>query len=98
MEPFEEAVRNGDAAAVRVRLTKQPALRAAIDGPIFDAAPATVFSRHDPPMVDTLLDFGADIQRENRLVTGWFRGAGQHHSRFRQRRSTGRVAATCRRE
>ena len=36
MEPFEEAVRKGDAAAVRALLTKQPELRAAIDRPAFD--------------------------------------------------------------
>ena len=42
MEPFEEAVRTGDAAAVRALLTKQPELRAAIDRPAFDTAPAIV--------------------------------------------------------
>ena len=67
MEPFEEAVRTGDAAAVRVLLTKQPELRAAIDRPAFDTAPAIVFSRHDRAMVDTLLDFGADINSRSQF-------------------------------
>jgi hypothetical protein len=51
MEPFEEAVKKGDAAAVRA-LSKQPELRAAIDRPAIDSAPAIVFSRHDRPVVD----------------------------------------------
>ena len=67
MEPFEEAVRTGDAAAVRALLTKQPELRAALDRPAFDTAPAIVFSRHDRAMVDTLLDFGADINSRSQF-------------------------------
>ena len=73
MEPFEEAVRTGDAAAVRALLTKQPELRAAIDRPAFDTAPAIVFSRHDRAMVDTLLDFGADINSRSQF---WGRTVG----------------------
>ena len=67
MEPFEEAVRKGDAAAVRALLTQQSELRAAIDRPIFDTAPAIVFSRHDRPMVDTLLHFGGDINTRSQF-------------------------------
>ena len=73
MEPFEEAVRTGDAAAVRALLTKQPELRAAIDRPAFDTAPAIVFSRHDRAMVDALLDFGADINSRSQF---WGRTVG----------------------
>jgi hypothetical protein len=42
MEPFEAAVRNGDAAPVRGLLTRQPALRAAIDRPTVDTASAKI--------------------------------------------------------
>ena len=73
MEPFEEAVRTGDAAAVRALLTKQPELCAAIDRPAFDTAPAIVFSRHDRAMVDALLDFGADINSRSQF---WGRTVG----------------------
>jgi len=73
MTPFEEVVRRGDAAAVRALLTERPDLRSDIDRPIFDTAPAIVFSRHDRALVDALLDFGADINTRSQF---WGRTIG----------------------
>jgi hypothetical protein len=69
MEAFEEVVRKGDAAAVRALLSARPDLRHGIDRPIFDTAPAIVFSRHDRSMVDALLEFGADINVRSQFST-----------------------------
>lgn len=64
---FTAAVRQGDAAGLRTLLTARPELLTAIDRPIFDTAPAIVFCRHDRPMVDVLLDFGADINARSQF-------------------------------
>jgi ankyrin repeat protein len=73
MERFKTAVQQGDAAGLRMLLTAHPELRAAIDRPIFETAPAIVFCRHNRAMVDVLLEFGADINTRSQF---WGRTIG----------------------
>ena len=73
MERFKTAVQQGDAAGLRTLLTGHPELRAAIDQPIFETAPAIVFCRHHRAMVDVLLEFGADINTRSQF---WGRTVG----------------------
>jgi hypothetical protein len=67
------AVQQGNAAGLRMLLTAHPELRAAIDRPIFETAPAIVYCRHDRAMVDALLEFGADINTRSQF---WGRTIG----------------------
>ena len=73
MEQFKTAVQQGDAARLRALLTARPELRAAIDRPIFETAPAIVFCRHNRAMVDVLLELGADINTRSQF---WGRTVG----------------------
>jgi Ankyrin repeats (many copies)/Ankyrin repeat len=72
-DSFDAAVRQCDADRLRALLTAQPNLRATIDRPLFDTAPAIVFCRHIRAMVDVLLDFGADINTRSQF---WSRTIG----------------------
>lgn len=67
------AVQQGDASGLRTLLTDNPELRAAIDRPIFETAPAIVFCRHNRAMVDVLLELGADINTRSQF---WGRTIG----------------------
>ena len=73
MEQFETAVQEGDPARLRTLLTDHPELRAAIDRPIFETAPAIVFWRHNRAMVEVLLELGADINTRSQF---WGRTVG----------------------
>ena len=72
-ESFEDAVRRRDADRLGALLAPQPGLRATIDGPLFDTAPAIIFCRGDRAMVDVLLEFGADINTRSQF---WARMIG----------------------
>lgn len=70
---FRTAVERGDASEVRALLESHPALRARIDAPWFSFdKPAIVdaASRLDHAMVDTLLEFGADIDARSAWANG----------------------------
>jgi hypothetical protein len=68
---FIEAVHGRDAARLRSVLTASPALRAHIDRPLFSfGAQAIVVARNDRPVVETLLEFGANIN----VKTDWWAG------------------------
>jgi hypothetical protein len=68
---FIEAVHGRDAARLRSLLTASPALRAHIDRPLFSfGAQAIVVAKNDRPVVETLLEFGANINAK----TDWWAG------------------------
>ena len=66
IEPFELAVRQRGADRLRAVFSAHPELRATIDRPLLDTAPAIVFCR------DTLLDFGANINVRSDWWAGGF--------------------------
>jgi ankyrin repeat protein len=62
IESFKSAVERGDADEVRRQLSQSAKLCLQINAPIFEMdTPAIVHARRDRPMVDVLLEFGADI-------------------------------------
>jgi len=68
---FVEAVRAHDAAKLRQLLGTSPALRAEIDRPLFSfGAQAIVVAKNDRPVVEALLEFGANIN----VKTDWWAG------------------------
>jgi ankyrin repeat protein len=70
---FIDAVKRGDAVALRELLTSQPALRNQLDANLFSFdAPALVIaaSRNDRPTLDALLDAGANPNAKS----GWWAG------------------------
>jgi ankyrin repeat protein len=72
---FRTAVRGGDAGAVRALLQRHEFLRAEIDSPWFDFdAPALNIAagRQDRPMIQALLEFGADPNTRSHWWAGGF--------------------------
>ena len=68
---FIEAVHARDAANVRKLLAMSPALRMQIDWPLFSfGAQAVVVAKNDRPVVEALLEFGANIN----VKTDWWAG------------------------
>ena len=68
---FVEAVHKRDAASLRKLLTASPVLRTQINRPLFSfGAQAIVVAKDDRPVVETLLEFGADIN----VKTDWWAG------------------------
>ncbi|HZM96883.1 MAG TPA: ankyrin repeat domain-containing protein [Vicinamibacterales bacterium] len=68
---FIEAVHGRDAARLRSLLTASPVLRAHIDRPLFSfGAQAIVVAKNDQSVVETLLEFGANIN----VKTDWWAG------------------------
>lgn len=68
-----EAFRQCDASAVRSLLERHSELRERIDAPVFPFdCPAIVAFAHDLPMVEVLLDFGADPNRRSDWWAGGF--------------------------
>ena len=73
-ERFDMAVREGDAETARELLSKYADIRAAINEPRFDLnSPAIHQAKKCLPLVDVLLEFGADI---NARSTWWAGGFG----------------------
>ena len=73
MESFDLAVREGDAATARELLVKHAAIRAAINEPRFDFdSPALHQAKKNLPLVDVLLEFGADINTRSIWWAGGF--------------------------
>ena len=73
IDEFVETVRAGNAAAVRSLLVKTPALRLHINRPLFPfGAQAIVAAKDHRGMVDTLLEFGADINARSDWWAGSF--------------------------
>ncbi|HEV7990624.1 MAG TPA: hypothetical protein VGP25_02315 [Gemmatimonadaceae bacterium] len=72
-ELAHHAFQRRDASAVRQLLASHPALRSRIDDPMFsfDSPPIVAFA-NDLPMVDVLLDFGADPNRKSDWWAGGF--------------------------
>ncbi len=73
VEEFREAVRKGDAAGAKRALESSAAARGAIDAP-FGAfgARAINIAANDRPMLDVLLDFGADVNLRSDWANGPF--------------------------
>lgn len=70
---FVEAVKAHDAAKVRTLLTHTPALRRYIDRPLFHfGAQAIVTAKSNRAIVDTLLEFGANINARSDWWAGGF--------------------------
>ena len=68
---FVEAVHGRDAVRLGRMLTGSPALRAHIDRPLFSfGGQAIVVAKNDRPVVETLLEFGANIN----VKTDWWAG------------------------
>ena len=68
---FVDAVHKRDAAKLRELLATSPALRTQIDRPLFSfGAQAIVVAKNDRPVVETLLEFGANIN----VKTDWWAG------------------------
>jgi len=65
---FVDAVHKRDAAKLRELLATSPALRTQIDRPLFSfGAQAIVVAKNDRPVVETLLEFGANINVRTEL-------------------------------
>ena len=73
LQAFREAVLAGDADRLRSLLASHPPLRHAIDEPLFDFdAPAVVAAKQDLPVIDVLLEHGADINARSLWWAGGF--------------------------
>ena len=74
LEQFDVAVREGDAGRARELLAKHGGIRAKINDPRFDYdSPAIHQAKKNLPLVDVLLEYGADI---NARSTHWAGGFG----------------------
>ncbi len=73
VEEFRRALVAGDAAATRALLTQHADVRAAINAPVgdFGGRPVTV-ARKNLPLLDVLLEFGADINLKSDWRAGPF--------------------------
>ncbi len=70
---FIDAVHARDAAKLRELLAASPALRTQIDRPLFSfGAQAVVVAKNDRPVVETLLEFGANINVKSDWWAGGF--------------------------
>jgi ankyrin repeat protein len=70
---FIEAVRARDATTLRQLLATSPALRAHIDRPLFSfGAQAIVVAKNDRPVVEALLEFGANVNVKSDWWAGGF--------------------------
>lgn len=70
---FVDAVQARDAATLRKLLATSPALRTHIDRPLFSfGAQAVVVAKNDRPVVETLLEFGANINVKSDWWAGGF--------------------------
>jgi hypothetical protein len=73
IDEFVEAVEAQDAARVRTLLVNTPALGAHIDRPLFHfGGQAIVAAKNNRPMVETLLEFGANINARSDWWAGGF--------------------------
>ena len=73
IDAFVEAVEAGDAAAVRRLLVNTPALRPHIDRPLFHfGGLAILAAKNNRPMVEVLLEFGANINARSHWWAGSF--------------------------
>ncbi len=72
-ERFDMAVREGDAETARELLTKHAGIRVAINEPRFDYdSPAIHQAKKNLPLVDVLLEYGADIYARSTFWAGGF--------------------------
>ena len=72
-ELFDLAVRSGDVEAARELLEKHADVRAVINKPIFDFdSPAIHQAKKNLPLVDVLLEYGADINARSNFWAGGF--------------------------
>ena len=72
LEQFDFAVRAGDAERTRAILAADAGVRAQIDAPRFDFdSPAIHQAKKHLPLVDVLLEYGADINAR----TSWWAGS-----------------------
>jgi ankyrin repeat protein len=70
---FVEAVKAQDVAKVRALLTNTPALRRHLDRPLFSfGSQAIIAAKNNRQMVETLLDFGANINARSDWWAGSF--------------------------
>lgn len=73
IDDFVEAVKAQDAALVRTLLAKTPALRQQIDRPLFSfGSQAILAARDNRQLVETLLEFGANINARSDWWAGSF--------------------------
>lgn len=73
LQQFDAAVREGDAALARELLAKHAPLRAKINEPRFDFdSPALHQAKANLPLVDVLLEYGADINARSTFWAGSF--------------------------
>ena len=73
LQQFDSAVREGDAATARELLAKHAEIRAAINEPRFDYdSPAIHQAKKNLPLVDVLLEYGADINARSTFWAGGF--------------------------
>lgn len=73
LEQFDTAVREGDAARARELLQKHADVRARINEPRFDFdSPAIHQAKTSLPLVDVLLEHGADINARSKFWAGGF--------------------------
>jgi ankyrin repeat protein len=73
LQRFDAAVREGDAALARELLAKHASLRAKINEPRFDFdSPALHQAKANLPLVDVLLEYGADINARSTFWAGGF--------------------------
>jgi hypothetical protein len=73
LEQFDIAVRAGDAERVRELLAQHPQVRASINEPRFDFdSPAIHQAKKNLPLVDVLLEYGADINARSTFWAGSF--------------------------
>jgi ankyrin repeat protein len=85
-ERFDAAVREGDAATARSLLSTYRDIRAAINEPRFDFdSPAVHQAKKNLPLVDVLLEFGADINARSTWSAGGF-GILEHDLTLEQAR------------
>jgi ankyrin repeat protein len=72
-QQFDIAVREGDAEVARDLLSKHADIRAAINEPRFDYnSPALHQAKKNLPLVDVLLEYGADINARSTFWAGGF--------------------------
>ncbi len=72
---FRDAVRSGNAAALKALLEEHPVLKRKVNDSLFDFGGSAILNavgRKDRPMIDALLEVGADLNQKSQWGPGGF--------------------------
>jgi len=71
-DALKAAIHHDDAPAVRSSLARHPELKSKLDEPLFNFDSPAIIHAHSRPMLDVLLEAGADINARSRWWAGSF--------------------------